>query len=996
MPEIKGTVGPDTLEGGEAADTLFGFDGNDVLLGGTGDDLIVTGPGDDSADGGLGNDQINGIPGAAGPYSYYASSGAQTLLGGAGNDFIVGGNDTDTLDGGDDADSLFGLTGADLLLGGSGDDSVSGDEGADTLEGGSGHDILFGGNGDDSLDGGEGDDQLFDQGQGAGRDTLSGGDGDDRLSTYLSDDGDVLDGGAGNDTLEGGSGDDLLHGGLDQDSLQAGDGNDTLDGGDGDDILWGGDGNDLIQGSDGHDELWDQASGAGFDTLLGGEGDDRLSTYTSDDGDVLDGGDGNDTLEGGSGDDLLLGGAGDDSLVGDAGDDTLDGGAGIDLLSGGEGDDHYVIVDRQDRVIDESGVDSAEVSASFAKLPSTIESVTYVDGALPLPYWIDALMPDAASGDWYATLLGPQATWRVAFPQTIPEYNTSLADADGYQGFNADQQAVVWQALAAIEAFTPLSFVSTDDPFQPNTIAFAYNRQVGSAGYSYHPSESFIGSDVFLDVDSTGNQAFEPDSYALLTLVHEIGHALGLKHPFAEADSTGHVDPGPVLPDEEDSTAWTVMSYTSSPSEFQLAYSPLDIAALQYLYGVAPGARAVDDQHVLQRDVANFIWDGAGHDTIDAGSLTAGVTLFLEPGLQGFVGAAAEPLITAAGQVTVNFGTLIEDAVGSPFDDRLVGNGVGNLLEGGGGNDTLEGGVGDDTLWGGAGDDVLTGGEGSDWAVLEHARQDLTFTPNGAGMGWTVKLRAGHADNVVDDMGTDQLVDIENLLMSTGPSIELYAEPQPASVLVYAAGSGRLLPGVRVELDGIPQVTDGGGLAQFDNLATANSPLRATPEADSAADQAWTGAIGLADAVGILRMAVGLDHEPIDAPPGERAASLLRNVAADVDADGHVSLRDALAALRLVTGVQARPDAWVFVSDRALSAAAADPNAPSLSALPTVSADPSSAFQIGLVGVLRGDVDSSWASILSTDHVADVHANYPPLWDANGVWIDGAFGVHSG
>ena len=61
-----------------------------------------------------------------------------------------------------------------------------------------------------------------------------------------------------------------------------------------------------------------------------------------------------------------------------------------------------------------------------------------------------------------------------------------------------------------------------------------------------------------------------------------------------------------------------------------------------------------------------------------------------------------------AGQVTVNFGTVIENLMGGAGNDKLTGNEVANHIAGG---------AGDDVLTGGAGSDMLDGGQGADLAV---------------------------------------------------------------------------------------------------------------------------------------------------------------------------------------------------------------------------------------------------------------------------------------
>tara|TARA_E500000331_G_scaffold29973_2_gene25236 strand:+ start:39768 stop:42404 length:2637 start_codon:yes stop_codon:yes gene_type:complete len=743
-----------TVNGTNFSETLWGSEDSDFFQPYSGDDIIY---------GGGGNDEINAYYNDEKGRLFFPIDGTLTVYAGAGNDLIGGKSGNDVIYGQEGDDYVWSREGNDLIEGGPGDDHLDGDDGDDTLDGGTGDDFLRGGAGNDTLKGGVGNDEILSEN---GNDTIYGGDGDDRIngflndtegnktsnteswskeyyleqsftrSSYFSADPLLIYGGPGNDIAAGGQRDDIIFGDEGNDILSGNDGDDKIEGGLGQDYLVGGMGNDTLLGGDGDDYLT-VYSYAGANSLFGGNGDDDL--YGGEGNDLLQGGDGNDYLDGNGGNDRLQGGDGDDKLYGSAGNDTLEGGLGYDYLYGGSGNDTYIIRDGKFDIYDEGGEDTAEVYTSFVKIPSEIETVNYHDGALPLPYWISALIPDWGNGTRYANFLGDAKTFGYSFPNTAPGYLTDEEDLLGFKGFTAVQQANTRELLSYIETIIDVQFEFTDNPSGTNIILFALNTgRENAGGYASFPSESADGSDIFLK-HKTG-LTLSVGTWGATAITHEVGHALGLKHPFEAPSPSGLVADPPYLPDAEDTSRWAQMSYEDEAGfdSYVLEFSPLDIAALQFIYGPSKkSASTGDDTYIFDSAAPNFIWDSGGTDTIDASTSPDSVTIFLEPGYQGFKGLdKMARLITAPGQITVNFGTEIENLVGSKFSDVLTGNDLSNRISG---------------L---SGTNVIDGKGGIDFAIFTEESEDYEITPFDG--HWLVSSETENS----------QVIDIERLIFS--------------------------------------------------------------------------------------------------------------------------------------------------------------------------------------------------------------------------------------
>lgn len=365
---------------------------------------------------------------------------------------------------------------------------------------------------------------------------------------------------------------------------------------------------------------------------------------------------------------------------------------------------------------------------------------------------VDTLVHGLSNSWVYNQMPGKPVTVTYSFMDNVPSYAGS-EDANGFAVFNSAMEAAARSALAAWAAVSNISFVEVSDAGSGGQIRFGSNVQSGSSGYAYFPNgTSETGGDVYIDNTTSVNLDPTAGDFGYLTYLHEVGHAIGLKHPGNySASSTG-----PYLSSTADNTDNTVMSYTSV-TFYPSGLGAYDIKAAQYLYGIPSesgsvgylqyGTAAGDaitgdasgNDAIWGLAGADMIYGQAGDDSIMAGDdrdfveVSSGNDLvYGNRGQDTLSGSSGNDTIYGGqndGPATVNndvsaYRQGSDHVYGGTGDDVIYGNHGGDYLYGEAGddkiyggqdNDTISGGDGSDTLRGNKNDDYMDGGADTDW-----------------------------------------------------------------------------------------------------------------------------------------------------------------------------------------------------------------------------------------------------------------------------------------
>ena len=148
-----------------------------------------------------------------------------------------------------------------------------------------------------------------------------------------------------------------------------------------------------------------------------------------------------------------------------------------------------------------------------------------------------------------------------SFPAQASFYGSGYGNGElsnNFEAFNSAQQAAVRSILASYSAVANVTFSEVQETSSQHAVIYATRNRISIIQrWDTTRAPSATGGDTWFNNSHNYYDNPVEGNYGYLTIIHETGHALGLKHAHESMNSFGPV------PADRDSVEYTVMSYRS-------------------------------------------------------------------------------------------------------------------------------------------------------------------------------------------------------------------------------------------------------------------------------------------------------------------------------------------------------------------------------------------------------------------------------------------------